>query len=89
MQLPEEAVLKINVKYEVAEAAQLEAMMTFMKQETNHPAVEKVYLYPEYVKDQSDLFYFAMIFGQTLVELKHGLKEVPEKVKQMFASHNN
>lgn len=89
MPLPEDAVLKISPKYEVAEAAQMEAMMTFMKQETNHPAIEQVYLYPEYVKDKSDLFYFAMIFGQTLAELKHGLKEVPEKVKQMFASQNN
>lgn len=89
MNIPEDAILKISPKKEIEQTAQLEAMMSFKKAETNHSGTESVYLYPEYVKNKSDLFYFAMIYGKTLGELQHGLRKVPKQVEQMFASENN
>lgn len=85
----EDQILKINPRKEIEQAASLEAMMTYLKTEANHPGVEAVWLYPDIVKDKSDLFYFAMIYGMTLSALNEKRREVPPEVRKMFESGNN
>jgi hypothetical protein len=82
--LPDESVLMINPRKAIEQAARLEAMMTFKKRQLRRTSMDAVYLYPDIIKNKSDLFYFAMTYGVIIHELEAGNLKVDSRVEEIF-----